>query len=127
MDEPEFEQIQDLIALLTVTTGRAKYRRVRERLTRGDRETVVPALVRALARAHNARAFDRAARTLAEIGGDAAVETLAMHARTNRRFPRLSVRALAECRHPQVVPILLDLLEHGKIKQRRAACAHLAY
>lgn len=126
MREPEFEQIHDLVALLTATTSGADYRRARKRLEKEEREKTVPALIRALERAHDSRAFDRTARILAAFGGEAAFESLAAHARANRRFPRLALRALAECRHSQVVPLLLDLLEHGRIKQRRAAARHLA-
>jgi len=89
------------------------------------REEVVHSLAAGLRDASQARSFDRSARMLARLGGDAAFEALATAARTTRRFPRLAVRALAQCPHPMVVPALLDLLGHGRISQRRAAAAAL--
>src|SRR6185503_12750163 len=87
---------------------------------------VILPVIAGLQRAADDRAFDRLARMLAKIGGDRAVEILAMHARTQRRYPRLAMRALSQCDHPLVVPALIDLLSTGRIKQRRAAAKYLA-
>jgi HEAT repeat protein len=109
----------------TATNGRDS-QRLRHLLLSGEREAVAAALVEALRRADDSRAFSRTATLLAEIGGDEAAEALALHARTQRRFPRLAVRALSRCEHPTVVPALLDILKFGRIKQRRAAAFALA-
>lgn len=122
---PDSESVVALLSLLLARDG-AEQRRARRKLKAAPEEAVVPALIAALRRADDSRAFDRTAKLLAEIGGEEAMEALTQQARTQRRFPRLAIRALGMCRHPQTVPVLLDLLQFGRIKQRRAAAFALA-
>jgi HEAT repeat protein len=132
---------QKIAALLMdyVETGSGKTRRLRNRLKKLPMPLVIPILKDLLLGADNRRAFDRLARLLAEMSQDApddssgsfnvadeAVAALAQHVRTNPRFPRLALRALAQCDHPQVVPVLIDRLIHGRLRQREAAAQHLA-
>ncbi len=129
---------RQIAALLTeyVQTGTGKTKRLRNRLKRLPLPEVVPVLKDLLLGADNKQAFDRLARLAAEICNeilpeqealrDEIVAALAQHVRRNPRFPRLALRALAQCDHPQVVPLLIDRLIHGSLRQRAAAAAHLA-
>jgi HEAT repeat protein len=112
-------------AMLSADSGHA-FRRARQQLERHERHETVQGLIRSMRRATNQKVFDRAAKLLAELGGDTAAEALAIEARAQRQYPRLAIRALARCQHPAVVPVLLDLLESGRMKQRRAAAFALA-
>jgi hypothetical protein len=122
----EQHEIDGLVAaMLSAESGHA-FRRCRRELERHDVSAAVHALIRGMRRATNQKVFDRAAKLLAEFGGDTAAEALAIEARSQRQYPRLAIRAFALCQHPTVVPVLLDLLESGRMKQRRAAAFALA-
>ncbi len=125
MKEPA-SGIDQLVTQLTQAETGHVFRRARQTLLRHDSNEIVRALIRAMRGASHQRSFDRAARLLAEYGGDEAAEALATEARTQRRYPRLAIRAFAQCVHPTVVPVLLDILEFGKMKQKRAAAYALA-
>lgn len=123
-----------LMEYMQADTSRSK--RLRERLKKLPQPEVVPILRDLLLGADNKQAFDRLARLAAQICNETPLEQealrdeivagLAQHVRRNPRFPRLALRALAQCDHPQVVPLLIDRLIHGNLKQRTAAAAHLA-
>jgi hypothetical protein len=122
----EQHDIDGLVASMLAADSGHAFRRARRELERNDSRQVAQALIRAMRRATNQKVFDRSAKLLAEYGGDEAVEALAMEARSQRQYPRLAIRAFALCRHPSVVPVLLDLLDFGRMKQRRAAAFALA-
>lgn len=119
------DDVERLIVLLSAASRRDR-RRAREALRALPGPQVVPSLLRALERAPDHGAYSRLANLLADAGGDAAMEALSMQARAQRRFPTPAIRALARLDHPMVVPLLLDLLETGRIRQRRAAAYALA-
>lgn len=122
----EQHEVDGLVtAMLAADSGHA-FRRARRELERRDSRVVVQALIRAMRRSANQKAFDRSAKLLAECGGDEAAEALALAAMSQRQYPRLAIRAFALCDHPSVVPVLLNLLEEGRVKQRRAAAFALA-
>src|SRR5438067_3790463 len=126
MDLETREYLSALVATITSTTDGRQLRKVRRELQRAPAEDVVRALAERLRTADDAKAYDRAAKLLAGWGGSLAAEVLASEARTQRRFPRLAVRALSLCDDPSVVAVLLDILEFGRMKQRRAATYALA-
>jgi hypothetical protein len=120
-------EIDVLVAAMLATDSSHSLRRARRELEAHPRDEAVQGLIRGMRHASHQKAFDRAAKLLAEYGGDEAAEALAREARTQRQYPRLAVRALALCDHPRVVPELLDILEFStRIKQRRAAAFALA-
>src|SRR5262245_7156646 len=111
MDSPD--RIEGLVATLTTGKKDRAYRHARALLRDEPHEGVVSILIAQMdgdVRKGGSRTFERTANLLAEWGGDAAVEALVRHARTQRRFPRLAINALALCKHPAVVPALLDIL-----------------
>lgn len=128
---PKFESLSESLidavagAMLKAENGRA-FRRARRELEKRDRADIVRGLIRGMQRAANQKVFDRAAKLLAEYGGDEAAEALAREARSQRQYPRLAIRAFALCKHPTVAPVLLNILELGKLKQRRSAAFALA-
>jgi len=130
MDSPSSKRIEGLLATLIAGKKDRSHRHARALLQDEPRDEVVAALIEVVRRAvreRNRKTFERAANLLAEWGGDAAAEMLALQARTQTRFPRLAINALAQCRHPSVVPALLDILMEGSnIKRRRAAAYALA-
>ncbi len=127
INESQLVSVDRLLAILAMTHGTRRYRLVRDELLLLDRDLVIGPLIASLNKAGSNRSFDRLARLLAQFGGEEAVQTLAWHTRTQERYPRLAMRALARCDHPLVIPTLLDLLEYGRRrKQRRSAARYLA-
>lgn len=121
------EQVERLIRDLADSRSGHEYRRAKNEFRSLPADVILDPLIARLRNAKNERAFDRTARMLAELGGDRAVEALAAEARTQRRYPRMAVRALSQCKHPMVVHHLVDLLAYGsRGKQRRAAARYLA-
>jgi len=125
MDSFSPEQIPALIEAL-IAGSRSKTRQARQRLESAPRDLVIPALTQALADADSRRAFERITNLFARLGGEEAMKALANQARVQRRFSGLAMRALAKCEHPQVAPVLLELVHSGKRRQRRTASLALA-
>src|SRR5688572_6763526 len=107
-----------MVEELARATGRARRKRLREMIDQRPPEEVVPLLAMELNECTDAKRFDRVARALAQVGGSEAMEVLARHARTQRRFPGLAIHALSHCADDQVVPLLTDLAEFGRYQQR---------
>lgn len=97
----------------------------RKQLRKRSAEERIPALIQSLSSVRERKAFERIAELLAESGDEAAFTALAAQARTHPRFPAPAIHALAACDHPNVVPVLLDLLEYGRPKQQRTAAYEL--
>lgn len=106
--------------------GTRALRRARERLGALPPEALLEPAARALREADTTRAYMRAAWVLARCGGDEAFAILLEQARAQRRFPRLSVRALADCDHPQRIPALVALMSGRRRSKRQAAAEALA-
>ncbi len=121
LDPDAAVQISRLIEANTSHDSRAARTMIVERFS----GSAAPHLVKLLNDAGSAKVFFRIARVLADIGSDTAVDALALQARTQRRYVTHAVRALARCKHPDTVLLLLDLLQFGRMRQRRAAAKSL--
>jgi len=114
----EYRDLTTIVEELASATGRASRKRLREFIDQRPPEEVVPLLTLELSECTDAKRFDRIARTLAGVGGSEAMDVLALHARTQRRFPGLAIHALSHCADERVVPLLMDLAEFGRYQQR---------
>jgi hypothetical protein len=120
----ELGRVRNLLSRAIETPRSYQYRLLKPELLALPARTLAHAAAEAIEEASTSRTFDRLARLLAEIGGDIAAETLAAQAFTQKRFPRLASRALAMCKHPSVLPALIELVSKGTMKQSRAAAKY---
>lgn len=125
LDSGSESRIQNILADLIAVKDRRTFKRTRKALRTEPADEVIAALIQAIRETKQAHAFERFTTLLAEYGGEKAFEMLALQARTQKQFPRLAVRALAECVHEGVVPVLIDLVEYGRKKQRESAVSAL--
>ncbi|MCC6731425.1 MAG: hypothetical protein IT208_19030 [Chthonomonadales bacterium] len=123
--EPRGEDADGLFEAY-MQAGTRALRRARERLGALPLAALLEPAVRALREAATTRAYSRAAWVLARRGGEEAFAVLLEQARAQRRFPRLSVRALAGCDHPQRIPALIELMSARPRSKRHAATEALA-
>ena len=114
----EYRDLTSIVDELARASGRARRKRLREAIDQRPPEEVVPLLALELSECTDAKRFDRVARALAQVGGSEAMEVLARHSRTQRRFPGLAIHALSHCADDHVVPLLMDLAEFGRYQQR---------
>jgi hypothetical protein len=120
-DSFEYRDVADVVLDLARTSERSRRMRLQKLLQERKREEVVPLLELELEDCRDDNRFERVANTLAKVGGSQATDILARHARTQRRFPGIAVRALARCEDERVLPLLMDIAEFGRRSQRVSA------
>ena len=123
----EYRDPASVVLELAKATDRSRRKQLRHFLESRPPSEVVPLLVLELDECSEAKRFERIANTLGQIGDPKAFEALARHARTQRRYPGLAVRALARSSDERVVPLLMDLAEFGRRGQRVSAIRALGH
>jgi hypothetical protein len=121
----EFRDPASIVLDLAAATNWARRTRLRNFIKSRPPEEVVPLLAHELNECSEAKRFARVANTIADLESPDAFEALARHARTQRRFPGLAIRALAKCGDPRVTPLLMDLVEYGRRAQQMSALGAL--